>query len=61
MEPAVIKAAARYGVNYKIAMLLKDTYAETLEGLLGEGDFFLNLSVDTGSCDLMSYCNSKGQ
>jgi len=60
MEPAIVKAAARYGVNYKIAMLLKDNYTEVLEGLLGEGDFFLNLSVDTGSCDLMSYCNSKG-
>lgn len=36
-------------------MLLKDNYTEVLEGLLGEGDFFLNLSVDTGSCDLMSY------
>jgi homospermidine synthase len=60
-EEAVKVAAKRYGVNYKIGMLLKDTYLETLAPLeLGEGDFCLNLSVDVGSCDMLTFCNGKG-
>lgn len=50
-------ASERYGVNYKIGSLLKDNYAEVLEPLLKAGDYLLNLSVDTGSCDLMQFCS----
>jgi len=53
-------AAELYGVNVEIGMLLKDSYAKTLDPLLKDGDFLLNLSVDTGSCDLMTFCYERG-
>jgi hypothetical protein len=33
------KAAARYGVNFQVGMLLEDTYKTVLDPLLAEGDF----------------------
>lgn len=52
--------AQDYGVAFLVKPLKKDNYRGVLEGLLGEGDFLLNLSVDVSSLALVEYCREKG-
>src|SRR6478752_8832912 len=54
---------AKHGVKHIKAHVTKDNYKELLKPLLTEGDgqgFCVNLSVDTGSVDLMKLCRKLG-
>lgn len=50
---------ARHGVRHVTEFVTKDNYKELLKPLISEGGgqaFVVNLSVDTGSVDLMRFC-----
>lgn len=51
--------AAQYRVHVVHARLTAANFEATLEPLLAEGDFLLNLSVDVGSVALMEFCNAR--
>ena len=53
----------KHGVRFIQKGLTRDNYREVLTPLLTEGDgqgFCVNLSVDTGSVDIMELCNELG-
>jgi homospermidine synthase len=52
--------AEKLGVAFRVAPLTRDNYRQSLEPLLGSGDFLLNLSVDVSSVDLIRFCREKG-
>ena len=52
-------AAKRYGVNLPIGKLTVDNYKDMLTPLLSKGDFCVNVSVDVGSCDVLTFCNEN--
>jgi len=52
-------AAKRYGVNFQIGKLTVDNYKDMLTPLLSKGDFCVNVSVDVGSCDMLTFCNEN--
>ncbi len=55
--------ATKHGVRFIQQGLTKDNYREVLTPLLTEGGgqgFCVNLSVDTGSADIMELCNELG-
>src|SRR5215475_6318579 len=59
-EDAGQREAAEYGVRFIINPLTRENYRQTLEPLVGKGDFVLNLSVDVSSIALVQFCNEKG-
>jgi homospermidine synthase len=54
------REAAEYGIRFIVHPLTRENYAQTLEPLVGKGDFVLNLSVDVSSIALVQFCNEKG-
>jgi len=60
---AAAAAAARFpGVSTQLGYLTPENYESMLEGtgVTSDGDFVLNLTVDTGSCELMEWCSKRG-
>jgi homospermidine synthase len=52
--------AREYGVKFINHPLTRENFAQTLDPLLGRGDFLLNLSVDVSSVALIQFCHAKG-
>ncbi|ABS62974.1 Homospermidine synthase [Parvibaculum lavamentivorans DS-1] len=52
--------AEEYGVRFTVSPLRKGNYLSTLDPLISEGDFLINLSVDVSSVALAEFCRSKG-
>jgi len=52
--------ARQYGIALTCNPLTEKNYHSTLEMLLGQGDFLLNLSVDISSLALMELCQQRG-
>jgi homospermidine synthase len=48
--------ARRYGVKFVVKRLTRANYRSTLAGLLGKGDFLVNLSVEVASTALVELC-----
>src|SRR6201996_8648340 len=59
-EDAGRAEADKYGVKFVRKALTRDNYRETLEPLLGAGDFLLNLSVDVSSVALVELARARG-
>ncbi|MBL8689000.1 MAG: homospermidine synthase [Rhodospirillaceae bacterium] len=54
------EVAAEYGIRFILEPLTRDNYRKVLTGLLGKGDFLLNLSVDVQSVALIQLANELG-
>ncbi len=54
------EVAERYGVKFLKVALTRANYRQTLEPLLGPGDFLLNLSVDVSSIALIRLARERG-
>jgi homospermidine synthase len=52
--------AAEYGVKFVKHTLTRENFKNTLDPLVGRGDFLLNLSVDVSSIALIKFCWEKG-
>ena len=52
--------AQAHGVGIETQALTRGNYRGVLAGLVSAGDFLLNLSVDVGSTDLVSWCRAHG-
>jgi homospermidine synthase len=52
--------ADHFGVKFVKTALTRDNYRQTLEPLLGPGDFLLNLSVDVSSIALIELARERG-
>ncbi|HUX74050.1 MAG TPA: saccharopine dehydrogenase C-terminal domain-containing protein [Steroidobacteraceae bacterium] len=52
--------ARHFGVKFIKVALTRDNYRNTLEPLLGAGDFLLNLSVDVSSIALIGLARERG-
>jgi len=52
--------ASHFGVKFVKLALDRDNYRRTLEPLLGQGDFLLNLSVDVSSVALIELARERG-
>ena len=52
--------AEQFGVKFVQNALTRDNYRQTLEPLLGPGDFLLNLSVDVSSVALVELARERG-
>lgn len=52
--------AERYGVIHRLLRLTPDNFRKELSGLLGEGDFLVNVSVDVSSTELVRLCHELG-
>lgn len=52
--------ANTYGIKFIKQALTLDNFQRTLEPLLGNGDFLLNLSVDVSSLALIRLCAARG-
>lgn len=52
--------AREYGIKFVLNPLTRENFRSVLGGLLGPGDFLLNLSVDVSSIALMELCQEKG-
>ena len=52
--------AERYGIKFAATPLTQDNYRRLLDGLVGPGDFILNLSVEVSSTALIEYAREKG-
>jgi homospermidine synthase len=52
--------AAEYGVGFTQQEVTRDNWRKILAERLGAGDFLLNLSVNVGSVDLISWCQGQG-
>jgi homospermidine synthase len=59
-EDAGRSEASHFGVKFVKTALTRDNYRRTLEPLLGEGDFLLNLSVDVSSVALVELARARG-
>jgi homospermidine synthase len=55
-----LDVAAEFGVRMLVAELRRENLRQTLEPLLGVGDFLLNLSVDVSSTALIELCRERG-
>src|SRR3989344_4438295 len=54
------KVAKKYGVKHSVCELTRANYKKELRARLGNGDFLLNLSVDTSSADFIELCHELG-
>ena len=52
--------AADYGIGFTRLEVTRENYREVLAARLGPGDFLLNLSVNVGSVELISWCQGHG-
>jgi homospermidine synthase len=52
--------AADYGIGFTRLEVTRENYREVLAARLGPGDFLLNLSVNVGSVELISWCQGQG-
>lgn len=52
--------AQEYGIKFIQQGLTRDNYRQTLQPLLGKGDFLLNLSVEVSSVALVKLCAEVG-
>jgi homospermidine synthase len=59
-EDAGRAEAGDFGVKFVKRALTRDNYRQTLEPLLGAGDFLLNLSVDVSSVALIRLARERG-
>src|SRR5277367_2337936 len=59
-EDAGRAEADQFGVKFVRTALTRDNYRKTLEPLLKEGDFLLNLSVDVSSIALIELARERG-
>jgi homospermidine synthase len=51
--------AKAQGVRFIIEPLTRDNYRTVLDGLIGPGDFLLNVSIDVSSVALIEYCRDR--
>ncbi len=59
-EDAGKEEAERLGVRFIVEPLVRENYRRVLDGLLGRGDFLVNLSVDVSSIALIRHCWERG-
>jgi homospermidine synthase len=59
-EEAGKAEAEQYGVRFIVEPLVRENYRRVLDGLLGRGDFLVNLSVDVASVALIKHCWERG-
>ena len=59
-EDAGRPEAEHFGVKFVKVTLTRENYRQTLEPLLGKGDFLLNLSVDVSSVALVELARERG-
>jgi homospermidine synthase len=59
-HPDDLDVAAEFGVTTLVAELHRKNFRQTLEPLLGAGDFLLNLAVDVSSTALIELCRERG-
>ena len=59
-EDAGRAEAEQFGVKFVKTALTRENYRQTLEPLLGAGDFLLNLSVDVSSVALIELARERG-
>jgi homospermidine synthase len=59
-EDAGRPEAEQFGVKFVKIALTRENYRPTLEPLLGQGDFLLNLSVDVSSVALVELARERG-
>jgi homospermidine synthase len=52
--------ADEYGVRFINNPLTRENYRDVLSGMLGKGDFLVNLSVDVSSIALVEFCRDVG-
>lgn len=52
--------AGHYGISFTVNPLTRENYRSVLGGLLGKGDFLLNVSIDVSSVALIELCREKG-
>ena len=52
--------AEKLGVRFIVEPLVRENYRRVLDGLLGRGDFLVNLSVDVSSTALIKHCWERG-
>ncbi|MFO0996380.1 MAG: saccharopine dehydrogenase C-terminal domain-containing protein [Alphaproteobacteria bacterium] len=52
--------AAEFGVRFVLEPITRENYKRAIGGLLGQGDFLLNLSVDVSSVALIELAQEKG-
>ncbi|MFO7326510.1 MAG: saccharopine dehydrogenase NADP-binding domain-containing protein, partial [Pseudomonadota bacterium] len=52
--------AEQMGVRFIVEPLVRENYRRVLDGLLGRGDFLVNLSVDVSSVALIKHCWERG-
>jgi homospermidine synthase len=55
-----LDVADEFGVKTVVAELDRGNFRQTLQPLLGSGDFLLNLSVDVSSTSLIELCRERG-
>lgn len=54
-----IEEARSYGVRHQVTPLVLENYGRILDGLLGPGDFLLNLAINVASVELIRYCRER--
>src|SRR5215472_7575460 len=59
-EPRGKDVADQYGVKFVEMPLTRENYRATLDPLIGQGDFLLNVSVEVSSVALIELCRKKG-
>jgi len=52
--------AEQLGVRFILEPLVRENYRRVLDGVLGRGDFLVNLSVDVSSIALVRHCWERG-
>src|SRR5690348_10739103 len=52
--------ARALGVRFILQPLVRENYKRVLDGLMGRGDFLINLSVDVSSTALVKHCWERG-
>jgi len=59
-EDAGKEEADKLGVKFIVEPLVRENYRRVLDGLLGRGDFLVNLSVEVSSLALIRHCWERG-
>jgi homospermidine synthase len=59
-EEAGKAEAEQLGVRFIVEPLVRENFRRVLDGLLGRGDFLVNLSVDVSSIALVRHCWERG-
>lgn len=59
-EDAGRAEAEKLGVKFIVEPLVRENYRRVLDGLLGRGDFLVNLSVEVSSIALIRHCWERG-